>query len=189
MEYLSFSVTYILLFWLTWWPFLRLLSLFITSDVGSLSSFPALMLPEEYLLSEGLFAVGVLLATQAVARWPVHMQCCCRPISSPDSLAVRIQEFMWIAAQVSYLHLRSHRRSQLENLSGLEACHQLWQWLLPPSLSPSPCFLRSLGHRVETPGSLGSRVKTQSREFPCSCLSSRSLSSCLNGFWKVEKQP
>ena len=59
----------------------------------------------------------------------------------------------------------------------------------PPSLSPSPSFLRSLGHRRETPGSLGSRVKTQSREFPCSCLSSKSLSSCLNGFWKVEKQP
>lgn len=44
-------------------------------DVGSLSSFPALMLPEEYLLSKGLFPVGNLLAAQPGARWPEHMQC------------------------------------------------------------------------------------------------------------------
>lgn len=144
IECFYFSATHILLFWLTWWPFLRLLSLFIRRDVGSLSSFPALMLPEEYLPSKGLFRVGTLLAAQPGARWPVHMQWLllapCAAVSGVLSWQLRSQDSGVHVnyAQVSYLPWRSHRRSQLESLSGLEACHHLWQWILPLAWAPSP---------------------------------------------------
>lgn len=165
IESFYFSATHILLFWLTWWPFLRLLSLFITRDVGSLSSFPALMLPEEYLPSKGLFRVGTLLAAQPGARWPVHMQWLllahCAAVGGCPLLTASLSGFRSSCKLCPSLLLA------LEVASQKSAGEPVRTRSLPPfvtvnpptSLSAFPCFLCRLGHHIETPGSLGSRVK------------------------------